>query len=538
MNETWLTEELIRNTYLYCWKRLRNTPEAEDLAQEILTEALAAWRKSSAQIDAPYGWFWSLAHRQYCLYLRRKKHNAVSLEEVSGILPMDAPDPSEELIRAEERSALNLAISRLSAIHRETIIRYYLRGEPVAQIARVLGIPEGTVKRRLHDARAQIKEDITMTEQTGRSAYAPVQLNLSGSYSIPDYWNHINDLMSKQILADCYQSPKSPREIADEIGVAPVYFEEKLRYLTENQFLKEAGNGKYLTDFIILPYQAAVYHAHAVNGITKELGRELTELLYKVEPQIRAQDFHGNDFPYPRLLWIFYTFAAQVLMERMQKLYDAKSDKSLPKNNGKTYRLTGTLRYPDEQIDIPANMESRHVDWSNLHHSFRTSGYRSIQHANLFQQHPFPRRDDILTEANMDLFMRLYDNPALTLTETEQETVAFWMEKGYMTKAESGHVPAIPIMTWQCKERIHAILDAEIVPLAEKYMEALLAATETYYRPHVREDLREEYVHWLVPSNFFQLNPVLYYALHEGNTLEIPEDYNNSAAAICIYICS
>ncbi len=537
MNEAWLTEELIRNTYLYCWKRLRNTPEAEDLAQEILTEALTAWRKKSNQIDTPYGWFWALAHRQYCLYLRRKKHRAVALEEVSGILPLDIPDPSEALIHAEERSALNRAISRLSAIHRETIIRYYLQSEPVIQIARDLGIPEGTVKRRLYDARAQIKEDITMTEQTGRSAFAPVQLILSGSYSIPDYWDHISNLMSKQILADCYQSPKAEREIADEIGVAPVYFEEKLRYLTENKFLKKTGNGKYLTDFIILPYQAAIDHTHAVNGITKELGREITELLYQVEPQIRTLDFHGSDFPYARLLWILYTYAAQVLMEQMCALYNERTDKNLPKDNGKTYRLTGTIRYPDEKIEIPADMETRRVDWSNIHRNFRTSGYRHIQHANLFQQQPFPMRDDILTEANMDLFMRLYDNPALPLTETEQETVAFWLEKGYMTKTETGYVPAIPIMTWHCKEQIHEILRAEIPALAAKYMEALLDATEKYYRPHVREDLREEYVHWLVPSSFFQLNPVLYYAFHEGHTLEIPEDYNNSAAAICLYIC-
>ncbi len=536
MEETWFTEELVRNTYLYCWKRLRNTSEAEDLAQEILTEALVSWRKNRDKITAVHGWFWALAHRQYCLYLRQKKHHAVSLETLTGILPAEMPDPSEEMIQDEERSALNLAISRLSNIHRETIVRYYLQNQTVSQIAEALDIPEGTVKRRLFDAREQIREDFTMNETTGRSAYAPVELFLNGSYSIPDYWSQISDLMSKQIFAYCYESPKTAREIGDEISVAPVYFEEKLRYLVENKFLKEVGYGKYLTDFIILPYQAAIYYSHTVNGITQDLGKELTELLYKVEPKIRKLDFHGNDFPYPRLLWILYNFAAQVLMEQMQKLYDEKVDKTLPKNNGKTYRLTGTLRYPDEQIDIPADMAPRHVDWSNLQRNFRTSGYRQLTHANLFQQHPFPLRDDILTEANMDLFMRLYDNPALPLTETEQETVAFWIEKGYMCKSTSGYIPTMPIMTWRCKEHIHAIIEAEIAELAIKYMKNLHDATEKYYRSHVRKDLLEEYFHWLVPSNFFQLNPVLYYALHEGNTLEIPEDYNNTAVAICIYI--
>ena len=251
MSETWLTEELIQNTYLYCMKRLHDTQDAEDLSQEILTEALTAWRRAGDSIAAVYSWYWKLAHHRYCLFLRKKQCGAVSLEEVGGILPADLPDPSEGLIAKEELSDLNRAISRLSAIHRETIIRFYLKNQTTREISESLGIPEGTIKRRLFDAKEQIREDLTMTN-TGRSAYAPAELYMSGGYEIPKHWEKLEDLMTKQILIACRKEAQTVREIADDIGVAPVYFEEKLNYLLEHKFVKETSKGKYLTDFVIL----------------------------------------------------------------------------------------------------------------------------------------------------------------------------------------------------------------------------------------------------------------------------------------------
>ena len=106
MEENWLTEELIQNTFLYCMKRLHNTSEAEDLAQDILTEALMSYRCRQEQITAVYAWFWKLAHHRYCLYLRKKRNGAVSLEEVGGSLPADILDPAEGIVAEEELSAL------------------------------------------------------------------------------------------------------------------------------------------------------------------------------------------------------------------------------------------------------------------------------------------------------------------------------------------------------------------------------------------------------------------------------------------------
>ena len=60
------TEELIETTYLYCYKRLNDSEDAKELAQDILTEAYAAV-KTGRRIDSFYSWYWKLEYNRYCL---------------------------------------------------------------------------------------------------------------------------------------------------------------------------------------------------------------------------------------------------------------------------------------------------------------------------------------------------------------------------------------------------------------------------------------------------------------------------------------
>ena len=49
------------------------------------------------------------------------------------------------------------ALTHLSADHRAVLLECYYRGRPVAEAARRLGVPEGTVKSRTHYALRALK---------------------------------------------------------------------------------------------------------------------------------------------------------------------------------------------------------------------------------------------------------------------------------------------------------------------------------------------------------------------------------------------
>jgi hypothetical protein len=52
--------------------------------------------------------------------------------------------------------------------------------------------------------------------------------------------------------------------------------------------------------------------------------------------------------------------------------------------------------------------------------------------------------------------------------------------------------------------------------------------------PYIRDDLMEEYAHQMLGSYFWILPYALYWAVHEGKTLTIPDDYTKSAAGILL----
>ena len=131
--------------------------------------------------------------------------------------------------------------------------------------------------------------------------------------------------------------------------------------------------------------------------------------------------------------------------------------------------------------------------------------------------------------------MRIFDDPQLPLTSIEEETVSFWVSKGYMQKKENGMFPAMPVIPWKIKEKIEACLSMELKPLAEKYMPILRSAADKWLLPHVRKDLMEEYVHWVMLTTFYVVDSLMYYAWHDAGLLDVPQNYSSSAAGICIY---
>jgi RNA polymerase sigma-70 factor (ECF subfamily) len=61
-------------------------------------------------------------------------------------------------LEAIERSQdLDRALGALDFEHRQAVVLFYLDGLTLAAIAHAMGVPEGTVKSRLHQAKAQLR---------------------------------------------------------------------------------------------------------------------------------------------------------------------------------------------------------------------------------------------------------------------------------------------------------------------------------------------------------------------------------------------
>ena len=147
--------------------------EAEDVVQETFIDAyfsLSSLKNPDAFSAWLYGILKNKCRRRLCAPLppeSLEEHlsgNGVDEEDGNTLLSLlaDPEDsPEELLLRAEQANAVSAAFSRLPPALRQTGRDYFLTGLPIRQIAELRGLPIGTVKRRIFDAREKLKKELT-----------------------------------------------------------------------------------------------------------------------------------------------------------------------------------------------------------------------------------------------------------------------------------------------------------------------------------------------------------------------------------------
>ena len=121
---------------------------AEDVVQETL---LRAWRSSSVLDESQgsvRGWLFTVA-RNIVIDERRTKRSRFEFAVAEVPEVAESADQTDQLLLSW---VVAEAVTKLSAEHRAVVLECYYRGASVAEAARRLGIPEGTVKSRTHYA--------------------------------------------------------------------------------------------------------------------------------------------------------------------------------------------------------------------------------------------------------------------------------------------------------------------------------------------------------------------------------------------------
>ncbi len=272
MNKTELIEyaDYLLQTAMY---KVDNIEDAEDLVQETLVEALVAIHQNKA-IDNPKSWLVTVLHHKYYDMLRRKYRKGTVSIDVMGEVPV-CDDLSEQMERSEEAENIRRSLAHLTQIYRQVMVRYYIHGESIKQIAKALDIPENTVKSRLDTGRKHVRKDFTMENYT-RQSYEPENLWLSNSgqtgvanepFSLVE-----DDKITMNLLILAYEKPVTLPELAKAIGISTTYIEPIVDKLVRGELMKRSGDRVY-SDFIIYDENDRTANI--------ELERELAEKYYK-----------------------------------------------------------------------------------------------------------------------------------------------------------------------------------------------------------------------------------------------------------------
>ena len=130
---------------------------AEDLMQETM---MRAWRHLDTLDPDPHAlrpWLFTVARR---IAIDRFRAREARPPETEPETLEQVAEPVEPLERLLDRETLLGALRGLSEAHRSALIHVYLMDCTVPEAARSLGVPEGTVKSRLHHGLRAVRSSL------------------------------------------------------------------------------------------------------------------------------------------------------------------------------------------------------------------------------------------------------------------------------------------------------------------------------------------------------------------------------------------
>ncbi len=277
--------EYLQKIYGFAYKKSFSYDEAEELAAEITAEAYRSLR-SKDEIYNLEGYIWRICEHTYAKYVSSvKKRQGVSLDEIGEIPYFEniSDDDAGEEIRRLKRE-----IAFLSSSRRAIVFRFYYKNEKIGMIAKRLHIPEGTVKWHLNKARNELKEGIAMERKTGSLGINPIKAcdfvhrGWVGSNGGPEYY--LGDRLSLNIVYSVYFEPKNIAEIAEELGVTPVFIEDKITLLENNGYLVKTKGDRYTT---YVKFSPRTYSKEQEDNILKKKLEAAKVLVKEYVPLVR-----------------------------------------------------------------------------------------------------------------------------------------------------------------------------------------------------------------------------------------------------------
>jgi len=156
---------------------LRDEQAADDVVQEAFLRALryfASFRGTDVTSARP--WLLGIVRNACYAWLHDNRGANATVEfdeEIDGVdfaagPAADPANPEQLLAAKQQRRSINDAIERLPAPYREVLILREMEELNYEDIARIAGIPAGTVMSRLSRARAMLRTTLAGTQQVGR----------------------------------------------------------------------------------------------------------------------------------------------------------------------------------------------------------------------------------------------------------------------------------------------------------------------------------------------------------------------------------
>lgn len=160
-------ERLVRlygsRIYAFCRKLALKQSDADDLYQQTFLRVLVMPRQMDMDHN-PAGFLMAIAARIWRDEIRKyaRRQRIAPIQDMDGDISSvaTAGTTENEMEKKQLQADIRMLVEHLPDNLRVPVLLQYMGQLSTVEIARLLGIPQGTVKSRLHQARQQLKKEL------------------------------------------------------------------------------------------------------------------------------------------------------------------------------------------------------------------------------------------------------------------------------------------------------------------------------------------------------------------------------------------
>lgn len=401
--------------------KTRTIADAEELASATAAEVYESLRKTG-QIENIGGYIRRVCQNVYARFVDSGvKNRHLSLDDAEG--PM-TEDFTERYENGETVRLLRREIAYLSQTQRKIVVLHYYDHMKLGEIAEKLGLPLGTVKWHLYEAKNSLKEGMNTMRTQGQLGVKPISFCDMGHSGCPGSRGDTSDFLRTRLCQNiayaAYWEPKTVNEIAEELGVSPLFIEDEIKELEEYGFLDKVSGNRYRTNiFITEPQKEETEWEHRFfTRCAQAVCEQYVPLLADCLKTFGKNEIYVPDNDFNLLLWVGVVFACG------RKLYsgDNNSDQfCVKRKDGGEYIACATV-----DVDFPTSFDpakygacgdmNRESGKYNLHgwqldtiYDSRENGWRNNLSSDYESLYEFIKDALKKEDSQIDKFRRLYE---------------------------------------------------------------------------------------------------------------------------------
>ncbi|MCL2771903.1 MAG: sigma-70 family RNA polymerase sigma factor [Oscillospiraceae bacterium] len=281
-------DEYMTPIFYFSLKRTNNEEKARDLTQDIALEVIKAINADGI-INNFHAYVWRIARNCYSKWAKKKvlQNEMFVFNDFNEIDEniTDGSDIADGILHNEQQELLYRELALLSYDYNKIIVSYYFENKSVDEIAGMLRLPNGTIKRKLYECRQKMKEGMNMARTYGKRSFQPEQIRFLQNANMQAWQKdgsyYIERITPQNILLEAYDNPSTAEDLSLSLGIAMPYMEDEIRILTEAELLI-CENGKYKTNIVILSKKAQ----DELYDLKIEIGKSLSPLVIKAVDSI------------------------------------------------------------------------------------------------------------------------------------------------------------------------------------------------------------------------------------------------------------